>query len=157
MEVMADARRRWHESGAGVESCWFPALMTELLLPAGRLDEALHWVEAGFATAQTNDDRCYLSELHRLKGDVLAAKGGDDAEIAEAFQTALRISTEQEAAVLTLRTTASLARHLLARGRGDEAKLLLTAACNAYRGDDDTPELLAARALLQGAEERVGA
>ncbi len=157
MEAMADARRRWHESGAGVESCWFPALMAELLLPAGRFDEALHWVEAGFATAQTNDDRCQLSELHRLKGEALEAKGGDAAEIAEAFQTALRICAEQEAAVLSLRTAGSLARHLLARGRSDEAKLLLTEACNAYRGDDDTPELLAARALLQGAEAKVGA
>ncbi|HYK01624.1 MAG TPA: AAA family ATPase [Thermoanaerobaculia bacterium] len=156
LELMAGARRRWHESGAGVEACWFPALMAELLLPAGRFDEALQWIEAGFATARTNDDVCQLSELYRLKGEALEAKGGDSAAIAEAFQTALRISAGQEAAVLSLRTAGSLARHLLARGRSDEAKLLLTEACNAYRGDDDTPELLAARALLQGVEEKVG-
>jgi hypothetical protein len=54
--------------------------------------------------------------------------------------------------VLSLRTVRSLARHLLARGRTDEAKRLLTEACNGYGGDADTPELLAARALLEGAD-----
>jgi class 3 adenylate cyclase len=157
LQLMTDGRRRWHEGGAGVESSWFPALMAELLLPAGRLDEALHWIEAGFATIQTNDDRCYLSELHRLKAEILEATHGDPAAIAEAFQTAVRISAEQQAAVLSLRTAASLARHHLAHGRSDEAKQLLTEACQAFSGDDDTPELLAARALLQGAGERVGA
>jgi class 3 adenylate cyclase/tetratricopeptide (TPR) repeat protein len=157
LELMTDGRRRWHEGGAGVESCWFPALMAELCLPAGRLDEALRWVDAGFATAETNDDRCYLSELHRLKAEVLDAIGGDGPDIAEAFQTASRISAEQQASVLSLRTAGSLARHLLARGRSDEAKQFLSDACNAYGGDDDTPELLAARALLQGVEEKVGA
>jgi class 3 adenylate cyclase/tetratricopeptide (TPR) repeat protein len=152
LDLMTAGRRRWHEAGAGVESCWFPALAAELLLGAGRLDEALEWVESGFARAQTNDDVCQLSELYRLKGEVLEATGGKDAEIAETFQTALRICAEQEAAVLSLRTVRSLARHLLARGRTEEAKIVLTEACDRYGGDDDTPELLAARALLEGAD-----
>lgn len=157
LELMAEGRRRWHAHGAGVEACWFPALMAELLLPAGRLDEALKWIEAGFATAQTNDDRCQLSELHRLKGEALAAMGEDEGEIADAFQSALLISTEQEAAVLALRAAGSWARHLLARGHADKAKAVLTESCNAYRGDPDTPELLAARGLLEGVGERVEA
>lgn len=158
IELMADGRRRWHDGGAGVESCWFPAQIAELCLSAGRVDDAQQWVTLGLQRDPTNDDRCYLSELHRLEGEVLLARGGDDSEIAEAFQTALRISAEQKAAVLSLRAATSMARFLRARGRDEEAALFLRSVCDAYRGDDDTPELLAARVLLhRRTEEQVGA
>ena len=141
-----------------METCWFAARLAELCLAGGRAEDALRWVEEGLSLARTNDDRCYLSELHRLKAETLAALGAGDAEIAAQYDAAIGISDEQKAAVLSLRTALSLARHLHARGRGDEAWRVLTAACSAYPGDEDTPELVAGRALIDRmAEGRVDA
>jgi class 3 adenylate cyclase len=153
LALMVDGRQRWHAGGAGVETCWFAARLAELCLAGGRAEEALRWVEEGLSLARTNDDRCYLSELHRLKAETLAALGAGDEEIAAQFDAALRISGEQKAAVLSLRAAVSLARH-----GGNDAWRVLNAACSAYQGDEDTPELVAARALIDRmAEGRVDA
>ena len=45
------------------------------LLTMGRLDEALEAVEEGLATSDQRDERFYLAELLRLKGEVLAMTG----------------------------------------------------------------------------------
>ena len=115
--MMADGRQRWHALGSGVESCWFPGRIAQLCLAAGRVEEAGKWVDAGFERAGMCDDRNYLPELHRLRGEVLRATGGGDSDAMQEFDAALRMSEEQGAAARQLAAGLSKARLLAALDR----------------------------------------
>ncbi|HKO56820.1 MAG TPA: AAA family ATPase, partial [Thermoanaerobaculia bacterium] len=88
--LMAEGRRRWHETGMRVAACWIPARIAQLYADAGRTNDALQWIDVGLAGASTFGDGYYLPELHRLRGDLLAASAGADCDVIDAYRQAVR-------------------------------------------------------------------
>lgn len=146
--LMIEGRRRWHETGARVAACWIPARIAGLCANAGRTADALQWIDTGLSGASTFGDRYYLPELHRLRGDLLAASAGADVDVIDAYRQAVRIAAEQQAGVLQIRAAERLARLLVARDRRADAVAVLNSVCALRTVDGDVGELSAARALL---------
>ena len=93
-------------------------------------------------------ERWFAVELNRHKGKLLLRKGkAGDAE--ELFHKALSIAEEQEAKLWELRAAMSLARLHRKQRRHAEAGALLAPVYGWFTEGFDTPDLKAAKALLE--------
>src|SRR5258705_6661368 len=54
---------------------------SDLYAQAGSLNEALAAIDEGMAESRANNERWWDAELHRLRGGLLLARGGDDDEV----------------------------------------------------------------------------
>jgi DNA-binding NtrC family response regulator/tetratricopeptide (TPR) repeat protein len=123
--------------------------LAEALAESGRPEEALTTVEEGLVHAAAADDRALLSELHRIKGEVLGRRRPPDPAAEAALETALAIAEGQGATLLALRAATSLCR--FRRERGDVAVSLsvLRAIVARFREGLELPDLAQARRLLE--------
>jgi predicted ATPase len=87
------------------------------------------------------------SELNRLKGQLLLRQGHSEAA-EELYRKALSIAREQEAKLWELRAAASLARLRRDKGRCADGRDLLAPVYSWFTEAFDTPDLKAAKALL---------
>jgi predicted ATPase len=118
------------------------AHLAEALALVGRLDEAASVVaEAQEQAAQTGEE-AFVSELHRVHGEILLRQGEADAAAA-AFTRAVEVATAQGAWLFALRGAAALAR---VSPRGLET---LRPIVSRFRPGLALPDLVAARTRLQ--------
>jgi hypothetical protein len=90
----------------------------------------------------------YVSELWRIRGELVARERGGDAALAErSLLGALQIARGQEATLLQSRAGISLARYFAERGRREEAKTALAESGASALADRAAPEILAADRL----------
>jgi tetratricopeptide (TPR) repeat protein len=115
---------------------------------AGEIDEALSLLDTALEVANATDGRFLEAELHRLKGEWLAAHRGAHVEAAGCYQRALAVARKQHAKFLELRAATSLARLWHDQGRRTEARDLLAPICGWFTEGFDTRDLQEARALL---------
>ena len=114
----------------------------------GKLDEARAALEQAIEIAHTNEDLCQISELHRLRGELLTLDGSPLAAAEAEFHLALEKAREQSSRSWELRATISLANLYRKTGRSGNGRRILS---NAYRGFTegfDTGDLRAAKTLL---------
>jgi predicted ATPase len=135
-------------SGARLRLPYYLWLLAQVYAQAGSLDEALAAIDEGMAESRANNERWWDAELHRLRGDLLLARGGDDEEVDRALLRAKEIAQAQEAKSLELRVATSLARHWRDCGRSEDAQKLLSPVYTWFTEGFETPDLRAARALL---------
>jgi len=90
----------------------------------------------------------FVSELWRIRGEVVARKRGGDTALAErSLQAALRIARGQEATLLQSRAAIALARHFAERGRREEARTALAESGVSALGDRAAPEIVTSAEL----------
>ncbi len=130
----------------------FLACLAEGLAGLGRLEEARARVERALAWADDHGERWYQPELLRLKGDLMLRQSKIPRAIAaeDCFRTDDEIAQEQGALFWELRMARSLARLRTTQGRPDEVRPLLAPIYDRFTEGFDTPDLRAARALLDG-------
>jgi DNA-binding SARP family transcriptional activator/predicted ATPase len=135
-------------TGGRVRLPYFLALLAQSCLGAGHHDEGLRVVEEALGEARERGERFWNADLHRVRGELLLAAGGD-ADLAEAaFREALEIAREQKAKALELRAATALARLLGRRGRPADGRGLLATLYASFEQGLDTPDLQAANAWL---------
>jgi hypothetical protein len=104
-------------------------IMAQTLTDANRNQEALTLVTRLLDSSRTPETGAFVSELWRLRGDVLLRLSADNSPEAEGhLATAVRIASEQGAVAFHLRAAVSLARLLADRGRQDLARAVLSRA-----------------------------
>jgi predicted ATPase len=117
---------------------------------AQRHAEALDVIAEAMTIADRTEERWIDAELWRLKGDAIGAADGrcaaPDAE--QAYRQALVAASAQGTRMFALRAATSLACHLAATRRRPEGRELLAPLYAAFAEGFDTPDLKAARALL---------
>lgn len=96
------------------------SLLADLLVDAGRTDEAGRVLADARRCSEREGDRWWLAELCRQE-----ARLRDGDERRALLEQALAVAIEQGAAALELRAATDLSRHHVATGRGDEAVRLL--------------------------------
>lgn len=107
--------------------------MLEQTLELMHRDEA-HWFEA---------------EIHRVTGEVLESDGARCSDEAErSYQRAMEIAQKQGAKMLELRAATNLSQAWQRQGKADDARKLLTDTYNWFSEGFDTPDLKAAKLLL---------
>jgi predicted ATPase/DNA-binding winged helix-turn-helix (wHTH) protein len=89
---------------------YFLALLAETLAAARQLQAGLDVVDEALAAVERTRERFYAAELHRLRGELLLATGGDRAKVAACFETAIGIARHQAALALERRAQQSLAK-----------------------------------------------
>jgi predicted ATPase len=130
----------------------FLGCVAEGLTRLGRFEEAGAKLERAIAWAEQSGEAWYQSELMRMKGDLLLRQSGGSLaiEAENCFRIACEIARAQGALFWELRSTLSLARMRTAQGRHDETRQLLAPVYDRFTEGFSTPDLRAARTLLEG-------
>jgi class 3 adenylate cyclase len=123
-------------------------IMAQTLADANRNQEALTLVTRLLDGSRTPETGAFVSELWRLRGELLMRQSGDNSPEAEQYLgTAVRIASEQGAVVLHLRAALSLARLLAARGQRNQARMVLDCANPSRLDEWDGSEITSAAQL----------
>jgi class 3 adenylate cyclase/ABC-type lipoprotein export system ATPase subunit len=123
-------------------------IMAETLANAGRNQEALTLVTRLLDGSRTPEIGAFISELWRLRGELLLRQSADKLPEAERhFGTAVRIASEQGATVFHLRAGIALAELLAESGRYDEARTVLDHANSTRLDEWEGPEAAVAAQL----------
>jgi predicted ATPase len=127
-------------------------VLAEGLAGLGRLTEALVAVEQALATADRSGERWYLSELLRMKGELLLQAAGPQLAASAAedcFHRAIEMARQQGALFWELRGALSFARLRVNQDRPEYARQLLAPVYNRFTESFEAPDLRSARAMLQ--------
>jgi predicted ATPase/predicted Ser/Thr protein kinase len=143
----------WQATGSGTYQTYYLGLLAELLVLQGRCEEARQVVEEALTLVRQTEEGLYEAELYRLRGEA-SLRGADEPAAAlqraeEDFRLALDISRRQEAKSLELRAAMSLVRLGQRSGRHAEARESLAAIRAWFTEGFQTPDLGAARGLLE--------
>jgi class 3 adenylate cyclase/predicted ATPase len=96
---------------------------------------------------ETTQERSGEAELHRLRGDMMNARG-DQTAAEQNYHRALAVAERQSAKTLRLRAAISLAHLWLDQGKCTKARDLFVPVYDSFTEGFDTPVLRDARALL---------
>jgi serine/threonine protein kinase/predicted ATPase len=140
----------FRDTGAAVRVPYYLSMLGDAYTKAGRFEDALKALNEGLSVAEKNDDRFQEAELHRLKGELLLAGPPDEAAAEGCFRRAIETARRQQSRAWELRAATSLARLWLRQGRRDEARDALAAVYGSFTEGFTTPDLVDARALLDG-------
>jgi predicted ATPase len=114
----------------------------------GRFDRALLTINGAIARAKNSGAESNLSELLRIKSQVLAAQHDRESAM-NCLTEALTVARAQSALAWELRSTIVLARLLCEDGQRDQARHTLALVYDRFTEGFDTVDLKLARALLE--------
>jgi predicted ATPase len=145
-----DAGLKQHlKTGAIVTHTYHTALLAEALAALGSYDQALDLIRSGLKMIEDHGDRRWLADLHRVHGDLLAAKPEPEPEAAlAAYNQSLDVARAQSAKSFELRTLVRMVRLLAGNEGAREAAASLARAYEAFEEGRDTADLKDAEALL---------
>jgi adenylate cyclase len=124
-------------------------VLTDACRKFGQVEEGLGATDEALRIMAEMGERIWLSEFHRLKGELLLMRAPSDHAAAEgSFREALAIARGQGAHVWQLRAATSLGRLLGQRGLRDEARQILGDVSGRFTEGLDTADLVDATALL---------
>jgi tetratricopeptide (TPR) repeat protein len=122
---------------------------------AGQIERGLEFMSQALAEVERGGERYYEAELYRLKGELLLRKAETkdraalEKEAEVCFRQSLDVARRQMAKSFELRTAISLGRLLKKQGKESEAKKLLKDIYGWFTEGFDTPDLKAAKELIE--------
>src|SRR5271155_5078972 len=114
----------------------------------GHFEEALFTINGAIAHVKNSGAEFYLSELLRIKSQILAARH-DRASAMNCLTEALAVARAQSALAWELRSTMVLARMLSEDGQRDQARHTLALVYDRFTEGFETADMKLARALLE--------
>lgn len=119
------------------------AQLAGLHLRRRAIEDGFEALSEAFALAERTDERFYEAEMHRLRGELLLARGGDgaDAEAEASFRRGLELARRQGPRWLELRAAISLGRLWRRADRTPEARALLREAADGFTAGDLVPDV----------------
>ncbi|MFP5286375.1 MAG: hypothetical protein ACLGI9_11610, partial [Thermoanaerobaculia bacterium] len=123
------------------------AFLAEAYRSLGRTAEALDALDGSVDMVDAGQT-LYQAELHRLRGELLAAQGASEEEVVDQLACALGVARQQSSRALELRAATSLARRWAAAGRRAEAREVLEPVYGAFTEGLETADLVEAREVL---------
>jgi len=133
-------------TGAHLSETFLLVYCVEAFLLSGLPEKCSNLLEKAFQIMESNGERYFEAELHRLKGETL--RTSDPAEAGRHFQQAIETAQFQGARFLELRAANSLAKLWLGQSRLKLARTLLEKTYSALTEGFDTRDSLEARTLL---------
>jgi predicted ATPase len=146
-EQLRAALAALHALRSGLTRTMFLSLHADALARDGRAAAGLAVAAEGFAHAERTGEHGFLSELHRVEGE-LRLVNGDEIGAEQALRRALEVSQQQQARSLELRAAIALARLLHGSGRTPGARAVLEPVYRWFGEGHDTADLTTARTLL---------
>jgi TOMM system kinase/cyclase fusion protein len=139
-------------------SCWY-AMLADSEAAAGRREQALAAIEEGRHFAERTGEHYFLPEIHRRRGELLAAQPGPDSrDQGEAgLRRAIEVAREQGARLSEMLSTASLCKLQAQAQRLEPATLdALRSMLAELPAGADVPVVTAARAVLSELDGQAG-
>ncbi len=128
LNKLVDGLAATRRARASLNNTYTLALLAEVCLRNGRVDEGLSAVAEAQQLAATQGELFWHAELLRLKGELLLGQSDEALMAAEqCFREALTTAQNQQATMLELRAATSLARLLRTLNNMRDAKLVLDA------------------------------
>ena len=131
---------------------WMPYFLSYLAMAhaeIGKFDEAWRLIGEARTAIETNKERWFEVEVHRIAGEIALMSPEPDVMKADAyFDRALALAGQQQAKSWELRAAMSMARLWRDQGKRDEARDLLAAVYGWFTEGFDTLDLKEAKALL---------
>ncbi len=149
VEVLREGMAAFMDLGSVALRPYFSARIAVLsAAAAGPAGDGLELLDKALAQVEQTGQRWCEAEIHRSKGELLAAFA--DAPQAEAcLQQSLATARRQGARLWELRAACSLGRLWREQDRHDDACALLAPIHGGFAEGFDTPDLLQARTLLE--------
>ena len=148
---MLDGMAAFEGVGTPEDVSVYYEMLAEAYSRAGRYDDGLRAVADAFAQTERCGILFWNAELHRRRGELLLAAGGQNDAAAACFRDALTCAREQGAHALELRAASSLARWHSKVGEAPVAAAILRPVY-ARLADVDTLDAVDARQLLETLE-----
>jgi predicted ATPase len=150
LSLLRDGLKGYGKVGYWNRHHFFLAHMAIGTFDAGDHRGALLTIDEALDQSEKNDDRWYVAELMRIKGELVLRQNEPDAPASAAalFKSSLDWSRKQNALSWELRTAISFARLMQQQGRGDEARKLLEPVYQRFTEGFATKDLVEARSLL---------
>jgi predicted ATPase len=130
----------------------FIGASAEGLRKTGRFEEALFTINGAIARATNSGVELDLSELLRIKSQILAAQHDRESAM-NCLTEALTVAREQSALAWELRSAMALARLLAEDGQREQARDALALVYDSFTEGFETADLKLARALLEDLRE----
>jgi adenylate cyclase len=134
-------------SGAMIDYPYYLALLAEAYGAAGDPSAGLERLDEALGCVQESRSFFYEAELHRIAAALLLQEGDEHAAEAR-YLLARDIAQRQQARSLELRACLGLALLLTPRGQNARARELLEPVFASFTEGFETPDHLAARAIL---------
>ncbi len=116
---------------------------------SGQAGKGLAFLEEALKTMEQRSDNPSLSELYRLKGDVLLIVSTENSDAAESlFRKALELAKKQQTGMFELRAAMSLCRLWSQQGKMIEGKKILQEVYDKFTEGFSTVDLVDAKKLL---------
>lgn len=138
----------WLESGSMLGMPYFKGLLAEQLGRRGRTDEGLMLLDEAQGLSDELDERWYLPELHRLRGEMHLHRREEDLA-QESFLTAIGLAKTQGARFFELRAALGLGRSLRLAGDEEAAVEAVRPVYDQLTGQTDAVDVEAARRFLE--------
>jgi tetratricopeptide (TPR) repeat protein len=151
IELLKDSLAVQQAMGSGLVRSAFLAVLGDLLRLAGRTEEGLEAVAAGFEHAEKTLEGGYVAELLRARGELLLARN-DRAGAESDLRGAIAHASTQQAKSFELRSGTALAGLLAADGRKQEARQTLEPIYRWFTEGLTTVDLRRAREILESLE-----
>jgi len=136
------------DQGAMINMAFFQALLAQLEMDTMASETALKRIDDALDLAGQGDNRCYLSFIHRLRGEILLKRDpSNSAPAEEAFRTAIDFARHQSARSLGLQAALALAKLLRSIGQAPEAHAVLAPALEGFSPTPEMPEIAEAMSL----------
>jgi predicted ATPase/DNA-binding winged helix-turn-helix (wHTH) protein len=127
----------------------FSGALSEGLRKTRRFEEGIYTVDDAIDVAITSGAAFELAELYRLKAELLVGHTQNYDAAVTLLNDSLRIARVQSALAYELRAATTLARLFLENEQRDHASELLRSVYDRFTEGFETPDLQAARALLE--------
>jgi tetratricopeptide (TPR) repeat protein len=148
-------------AGDTLMGTWYLGELADALGNRGKVDKTFAILAQALHMVERSQERYFESEIHCIKGELILkqfeAAPGDSADVQSAqstaeqsFRNALEIAQLRGAKIQELRAATGLSRLLIASGRRGEARRVLEEICNWFTEGLDTPQLTAAKSVLDG-------
>jgi predicted ATPase/DNA-binding winged helix-turn-helix (wHTH) protein len=153
LPLLREALAALHSDQHNVLNTIFSGALAEGLRKAGRSDEALMTVNGAIDQAIRTGATLELAELLRLKAEVVACGTHANADaVVDLLNESLKVAREQSALAYELRSATTLASLISQAGDRYRAKEIIMPVYSRFTEGFETPDLRAARALLDGLE-----
>ena len=150
LQLLRTALEQLPEASFQPRFTWFLGELAEGLGRAGQIAQGLETIDEALARSERNEDRWYVAELLRIKGELLLLqrKYGAAAAAEDHYQQALGWARRQGALSWELRAATSLGRLWRDQGSSADATALLRPVYDRFTEGFATADLKAAKALL---------
>ena len=148
ISLLRNGTAAFRGTGAELFAPYPVSLLASACQIAGQIEESLTVLDEALQIVERTGERWFAAELYRHKGELLLRQEHSEAA-EELYGKALNIAREQEAKLWELRAVASLARLRCDQGHHAEARDLLAPVYGWFTEGFDTPDLMAAKALLE--------